>query len=293
MRKVITIIVLGVMSLTCYAQDFLHSKDYIYGCGATDDDALISLAKQISAFVETGTVSKIKEINGEVTEEFVKTESVTSNINVTDTEQQYYGGKYYRYINKSNYINSHLAVYRSYIEQAKEYDGSNKKHELNLILGCYYKAYEAINTPLMEVFSPSVISYKAELIRRAKTLYNSGKYGILSVNYEHFPGYYVSMSGISDPEDTIQPATLIGFEYKYNGEWLMPYYMSTVIYQDGDIDAYANDDAKYKMGLVKGNPSHIEYRKLYEEFDGMYYIKISVPDEWYFETRYIDNPRCL
>lgn len=301
MRRFLPLIFIW-LSLPCFSQDFLHSDDYIYGMGrgdtvfAADSSAMLSLSMSLRTGVVNTSSHMIEKEGGKITSVFKKNVSLDSSIDLPDTRNYVTraGDEYivYRYLNKKEYIDSHISQYLSYMAMADSVRGSNVKHEKNLLLGCYYLAYKAIDTPIMDLYTDTE-SNKIDIARRAREVYHSGDYGFLMFVGKKWNGYEVSMGGQVDRFGDTEPIELIGFEYVNDGKWLNPVGLSVKRNFDVGMSDDPNTNVRYRRGLVETDSPHVFYRILYEKYEDGRYVKIQVPDEWYFSLMDIRNPMFL
>lgn len=183
-------------------------------------------------------------------------------------------------------------LYLLHMDEVARIKGSNVKHEKNLLLGCYYMAYSALDTPIMEG-CPDTKDKKEELLKLAASLYSSGEYGFLMLVGKTRNGYEVSMGGMIDRFGDTEPIELVGFEYLNDGEWNAPVELSAKLYFDVDMSDDPFTDVRYRRGSIISDSPDIQYRILYERYLNGRYVKIDVPQSWYFNPLQVKNPMFL
>lgn len=294
MKKLFLLIILLGTAFVCRSQDFLNNPSFVCGVGATDDEALVSLAKSIQVSISAEQTYRVSEYKNKIEEEFEKTTSVETSLMLEAISRcAVINGTYYRYIDKLSYVNEKEAEYFYNIERADKLL-SNKtrereKHEVNLLLGHYYNAYSSMSDPLIVAFIGKKATNRANYAKAcAETIYMSRRYGWLSTHSKEAGGYSLVVTGGYDIPETAQPADLYGFEYSYNGIWSKAtvYFDSENIVSDSDFNEYRN-----KVCRVRSNTPIMEYRILYESLIDGKLTKINVPDNWYFTSMKTANPR--
>lgn len=188
--------------------------------------------------------------------------------------------------------NTPYDLYLLHMDEAARIKGSNVKHEKNLLLGCYYMAYSALDTPIMEGY-PDTKDKKEELLKLAASLYSSGGYGFLMLVGKRCNGYEVSMGGQIDRFGDTEPIELVGFEYLNDGEWNAPVELSAKLNFDVDMSDDPFTDVRYRRGSIISDSPDIQYRILYERYLNGRYVKIDVPQSWYFKPLQVRNPMFL
>ena len=296
------LIYLGVMlSLaSASAQEFLNNDDYIYGVGATDSAAVVALSTSISVSVKSEINYAICERGKSIEESFKKDVNIFSSI-VIPNSRQYVGdnGLYYRYINKTEYIQKKESEYFRYMSAVDEMTGNKtrvrKKHEINLILGNYYLAYCSMSEPLIVALLGSVAVTRSEnAMYMAKSVYNSHDYGMPCIYCKEFKSYIIYTIGGYEIPETAQPTDMFAFEYFLDGKWVLP-----VLYSErfpwGSSAHYNtdNDSVPSKMCMVRANSSQLKYRIIYECVNNGTIMKLNVSDEWYFNIFNVRNPYSL
>lgn len=269
----------------CFSQDFLTNTDYVYGVGVTDSAAVVSLSISIGVQVVSDVEYTIIEQNDSISSSFKKKRGMSYTRFLSDTKSFYENGIYYRFINKKEYVDDILKNVNYYVNKAEEIDTSYVKHNINLILGCYYNAYCALNDELFILFTKKQYeSFKESFLLKAKLVYSSGLYGSLFLDEKMNYGYIVCTNFCSKTVEGVR-SSLFAFEYNDNGTWMLPTHFS--IYQ-GIKKNYSlpNDNLLFDSCYISTSNNHITYRILYENEFG----KINVPDEWYFTELKIYNP---
>lgn len=290
--------VLLLCSVSCYSQKFIGNSDFVYAKGVAktqidaENAALLSLSNTIGAKVTNVTSYSVTERNGSKTESYRKDIGVNSSITLGDEVDTYVetqGRKYivYKYINKREYINRQKQIYKRCLalKDSIYRNCTEIKHSKNLMLGQYYFAYMALNTPIMDAYSPGNIELKDKLLKEIKECYvKDGRFGFMSLYQDKDPrGYYARMLGQ-------RTKGVYGFEYLYEGKWVMPqyYYFSvSLLKPDGTDDAFSHSITP--RCLIVTTSCKIHYRLLYEyQKDGELY-RIDVPESWYFKDLTIDT----
>ena len=300
-RRLISII-FALVPVFCFSQDFLHSVDYVYGMGrgdsvfAADSAAMLSLSMSLRTHVVNETSHTIRETNKGITSVFEKNVSLDSSIDLSDSQNYVLrdndGYIVYRYFNKRKYIDTHMSQYLFFMQKANEIKGTNVKHEKNLLLGCYYLAYLALDTPIMDLYG-NIEDNKKDIIKMARETYCCNDYGTLAFIAKKWNGYEVSMAGQIDRFGDTEPIELVGFEYFNEFEWANPKCLSSKCNFDENLSNDPNTNVKYRRGVVEVKHPQVFYHILYEKYDGGRYIKIEVPDKWYFSVLQIKNPLFL
>ena len=299
MKKFYCILFSLIFVINANSQEFLYNDDYVYGAGITDSAAMVSLASTIKTNIVNEINYTISESNKRITEDYKKDIKLSSSLLIEGAKLYLTGDNkgntiYYRYINRKQYIDNQIDLYNYYLSEIERIKGSNCKHEINLLLGYYYLAYQALDTPLMTAFcGDKYASIKNEIINRASILYVSKEYGYLCLNQKKWYGYTATMAGRFDVNGDSQPIDLIGFEYFLDNEWKSSDYFSTEAYQEVNISKTPNDNMRYRMCILKSDNSKIRYRKLYETYCYGFYTKIEVPESWYFKELFMGNPNFL
>lgn len=188
--------------------------------------------------------------------------------------------------------NTPYDLYLFQMDEAARLKGSNVKHEKNLLLGCYYMAYSALDIPIMEGY-PDTKDKKEELLKLAASLYSSGEYGFLMLVGKRCNGYEVSMGGQIDRFGDTEPIELVGFEYLNDGEWNAPVELSAKLNFDVDMSDDPYTEVRYRRGSIISDSPDIQYRILYELYLNGRYVKIDVPQSWYFKLLQVRNPMFL
>ena len=296
MKKVLLLVLL-LCSITCQAQFFIGNPDYVYAVGKAktqteaENAALLSLANAISIKVTNKSSYTVTETDGKVSENYRKDIGTNSSATFGDEVQTYVEADkksvtVYKYVNKKEYVINQTKVYKDCIAKADSIYRycSSIKHSKNLILGQYYTAYIALDTPLMDAYADKNVEIKKRVLDKAKEIYGmTGRLGYVSViSNKGSYGYYVDMQG----ERT---NSVYGFEYLNNGKWVMPqfyYYSKITSKPDGTDNAFSSK--KTPRCLVYSDTKEIFIRYLYEyqKDDALY--KIEVPESWYFKKIKID-----
>ena len=288
MRKIFAIIVSLGISVVCYPQSFLENSSYIYGVGETDEEALLSLSRSITAVAYSRTDYAVSDVDGKVKKEFNKESSVTSSVNLVAVSKCLRSnGLYYRYINKNEYLADAEAEYHKYIKKAIDLYGTNCKHEPNLILGCYYLAYCSIDNELSEILGGKKFKrLKDNAKEMARDAYLSSEYGwlVLEEPNTSINRTFVKICGGNEDFDNAQPANLFGFEYELDGVWVSSMFFMERAFCTENYSVTQNvGEKEYKMCSIVGIPKKSYYRVLYETYEDGVYMKLDVPNDWYFK----------
>jgi len=174
--------------------------------------------------------------------------------------------KVYQYLNKRTYVDDRINAYNKFVGEVEKYKETDSPHKINLVLGSMYNAYASVNDTLLNFLYPKSINFKETLERDIRTVYDRAKsiriwdgkeHGVMAYEMNHHP--------------------LPGFEYKNQlGNWVSP-----VVFKTADTQEVTNDDTKKRWACIDdivGKTYHI----LYEEIQNGKYIKIQVPDFFYF-----------
>lgn len=296
MKKALFLVLL-LYSITCQAQFFIGNPDYVYAVGKAktqteaENAALLSLANTIGIKVTNQSSYTVIESNGNVSENYIKDIGTNSSAAFGDEVQTYVETDkksitVYKYVNKKEYVAKQTKMYKDCMVKADSIYRFcySIKHSKNLILGQYYTAYTALDTPLMDAYGDKNAEIKKRVLDKAKEIYGmTGRLGYASVmTNKGSNGYYVDMQG----ERT---NSVYGFEYLYNGNWVMPqfyYYSKAVSNLDGTDNAFA--EKKTPRCLVYSDTKNIYIRYLYEYQKDNALYKIEVPESWYFKKIKID-----
>ncbi len=274
------------LSVFCYGQDFANRPDYITGYGvakteaAADSLAMISLARAIYTDVISETTSKYYDDGKKKRQSYFNNVSLSTRIRIIGAEKQVNRlkrGMYevYRYFNKQEYINARIMICMEKMCEAerlmaaedsvKNYR-SNNPHNVNLVLGSLYTAYVSVNDSLLNFLYPKSVNLKETLKTEIKTVYERAKsiqiwdgkeHGTMAYERNHYP--------------------LPGFEYRKSNEWVAPTVFKTIETQE-----VTRDDTKKRWAHVEGIVNNTAYHILYEELVDGKYMKIPVPDLFYF-----------
>ena len=294
MKKLISILFI-LISFACYSQEFIGNPAYKYGMGNSDDEALVSLAKTIRASVSSESSHSVYESGKKFGETYSSESKVISSVELRgESLPAKIKGKWYRYINKEEFIDARKRIVMEYLSLADSLRGSGKKHEQNLILGCYYLAYRAIDSDVMDALYDKNIDTKEYIIRMARESYklNYAEYGYLAISYSvpSISKTYVSVGAGRLDGYLCQPAPLFGFEYYENGIWKTPnFFMKKVFNLDEGISNVDSDMEIHRSCAINGIKTQFSYRLLHEEYDNGRYIKLNVPDWWYFDSYSCSN----
>ena len=255
----------------------LNSPDIVYGVAVSDDEhfaeelARVSLSNEIGARVTNEKRLKTSERNGQVSEDYFEDIKVSSSMLIRGAKKiikRLDDGRYkvYQYINKKAYVSERIDAYNKFVGEVKEYAKTEGPHKVNLILGSMYNAYASVNDTLLNFLYPKSINFKETLERDIKVLYDraktvriwdGGQHGVMAYEMNHHP--------------------LPGFEYQNsNGEWVSP-----IVFKTADTQEVTNDDSKKRWACIDGIVGKT-YHILYEELVDGKYMKIPVPDLFYF-----------
>lgn len=257
-----------------------------------ENAALISLAKKIGVKVSDVSHYSVFETNGKINENYARhTETETQNYFGDEVETYVEAGRksvtVYKYINVREYVAKQQQVYDKCMAVI---DSIYKrcttiKHSKNLILGQYYIAYQALNTPLMDAYAKDNVAIKAKLLDKAKESYKKqGSFGFLTLlEKTDTRGYFAVMAGQ-------KTKGVHGIEYLHNGKWELPFYFyfsKSTLSSEGTADAFSQQ--KTSRCLLISDNSRILVRYLYEiEKEGQLY-RLEVPENWYFCDIIIDT----
>lgn len=296
--KRLLLFILIFCNVCCYSQDFLGNSDYIYAVGVAksqveaENAALVSLAKKIGVKVSDFSYYSVTETNGKVSENYKKDiKSETSNYFTDEVETYVEAGRknitVYKYVNVKEYVAKRQKIYNSCMSAIDSIYKrcTSIKHSKNLILGQYYLAYQALDTPLMDAYAKNNVQIKKKVFEKAQEAYRKeSSFGFLTLLKKTDPrGYFVVMSGAITEG-------VHGIEYMHNGQWTLPYYFyysTSSMSPDGTNDAFSSE--KTSRCLLVSDNNKILARYLYEiKKDGQLY-RLEVPENWYFCTITIDT----
>ncbi len=281
-------LLLLILPMLCYRQDFLNNPDYIYGVGiakteaAADSLAMLSMARAIYTDVTNETSMRVHSDGVKSNRSYDNNVSLKTRIRIVGSKKLVNRIKrkeyeVYRYFNKKEYIDQHLSVYEYKRMEAdklmfaeshiKNYRSDNP-HNVNLVLGSLYTAYEAVNDTLLNLLYPKSVVLRETLKSEIKTVYDRAKSIRIWDGGQH---------GIMAKDNNNNP--LPGFEYQNDkGEWVSP----TVFKTMDEKQEVTRDDTKKRWAHVEGIVNNTAYHILYEELVDGKYMKIPVPDLFYF-----------
>ena len=287
----LTLLLCGVIG---YTQDVdFNARGMVVGIGVGPDEmyadsiALASFVKSAGTRVTSRTKSTVSEVGGVVSRTFEKETGMDASMWVGGTSKKTVlnpDGSFtvYRYINKNEYVNECLETYNENLRQADSVTVF-VKHAKNLLLGYYYKAYQALNTDMMNALAhddPSIQARKREMLDKIKeTYYGYEGYDILSISRS------IKMRGNWKcvRKDYWELPGLPGFEYFNGTEWVYPSVSHTDIIPElrSEVESQFTDEFNY-WSAIESPEKRVEYHFLYEEYyDGSYH-RIYVPDEFYY-----------
>jgi hypothetical protein len=313
MKKVLLIASILFGWIGAYAQDFTPSDSYLYGVGisfseeSADSVAMLSLSRSIYTRVTSESERTVSEVDGKYSDSFVKRTGLSSSIGISGAKKDVSvngDGQYvvYRYIDKEAYIAEHIDAYSKYMYEGSEYEGTalfddDLKHRKNLVLGSYYKAYEALvdTTGILNILygKEKIDFFKKKALERIETIYYNGWERIY---VDHSDGRS-SASGyriVYPYSGQFVTEYLYGFEYLDNGVWKKP----VAFYEKEDTNrnfGHKDDsigDKNYTSAIIAYSPKvdaygkygFLEYRWLFEEKVGNMYVRLNVP-EWMYKLK--------
>ena len=282
MWRSFAIILMTLPAFNAYGQDFLREDDsYIYGIGVADtqsqadEEALLSFSRKLQTKVTSVVTYNVSEEDGNVEESFQKSIKIDNSVIINNVEQivRFENGCYtvYRYVNRHQYCNERMNIYRSYLEKIPKYEQSDYAHKINFILGAYYLAYKAIDDVLMDIINPNNNSLKDFLFEKAKDAYGSilPRLEFIENDWE------LIGANIGLP--------LYGFQYlTRTGLWKIPEIFFGH-YRDKTTATSVPKNNNYKYFMVRYGNINLETRLTYEvltEDNGI--IVLNVPNNWYF-----------
>ena len=299
MRRLLLFVLL-LCSVVCHAQFFVGNSDYVYAVGKAktqieaENAALLSLANTIGIKVTNVSSYTVTENGGKVSENYRKNISTNSSMSFGDEVQTYVEADkktvtVYKYINKKEYVVKQTKIYNDCLTTIDSLFNERRqiKHSKNLILGQYYTAYNALDNPIMDCYSPKNIEIKNKLWNTIRETYMmDGPYGYPSLTSRH-PSYgYCAVIGGECSH------SMYGIEYLRDGKWELPGYCYYSILKDnGTSDCFSADKTPRVLLYSQTNKIYIRYLYEYEE-NGMLY-KIDVPEKWYFDKILIENLRLV
>lgn len=313
MKKVLLIIAILFGWFYANAQDFTPSDSYLYGVGISSDEeradsvAMLSLSRSIYTRVTSESERTVSEIDGNYSDSFVKKTGLSSSIGISGARKDVSvndDGQYivYRYIDKEAYISEHIDAYSKYMYEGSEYEGTelfedDMKHRKNLVLGAYYKAYEALvdTTGILNLLygKEKIDFFKKKALERIESVYYNGWQRIY---VDHTDGRS-SASGyrvVYPYSGQFVTEYLYGFEYLDNGVWKKP--VAFYKKEDRNRNFASKDDAigsqNYTRAIIayspridnRGKYEFLEYRWIFEEKMGDMYVRINVP-EWMYKLK--------
>ena len=299
-RSVITII-MGIVCIFAYPHDFITNPDYVYavGEGKTQDEAeraaFMSLSSKLKIEVKNEVKHSLSLNDNEISENYSSVSGLYSGMTfgeeietaVEKVKNKHY--RVYKYINKREYVERQHDLSKYYFNKADslEHHGNKfVKHAQNLILGYYYKAYEALDTDLMNAFEDND-SEKQRILNRDSVIYQTTKYGLPTLVRGSGSNYYVEMAGVVHNSE---PIGLCGFEYYFRDGWKTPQNLFVHSYDSYPADSHdVFDSTLYHKCIIRGDNNKIQYRILYEYEENGNYYRINVGDRWYFNEFYITN----
>lgn len=271
---------LCLVGIFCKAQDFVDNPDYVYGIGVSfsertaDSLAILSLSRSLYIDVSNTSIYEAEETENSAKTHFFTRTSLSSGMRMRGVRKHVDllpGGEYrvYYYINKPEYIESHLQEYFRYLDEADKYDSwGSDRHRVNLILGSLLYAYMELDDDILSAIYPKSDLYKVGVLDRIR--YTQEHSGVLLSAYESLNGWVVH---------DINSTFLCGFEFvdKY-GEWISPRY-----FEDCGFETCSVNDAYLSRVLLYGK----KYRFTFEEKIGNRYVKIPAPEGLYVEREFV------
>lgn len=181
-------------------------------------------------------------------------------------------------IDKDGYIKKQLLSYQENLDRGTSYRTSTEPHALNLTLGYWYLAYEAVSDDVFCSIYPSAIELQAHVLEMIRDKYKHAGYLLSCRNFgEKNP------SGVMLIRDE-NCKTLPGIEYvSPSGQWRTP---NEFCDEDGNTCDY--EVAKWAYVYT----TRQEYRFTFEINNNNVLERINVPDEFYdenFKTRRLYN----
>lgn len=308
MKKALLIIFILFGWIYANAQNFTPSDSYLYGVGISPDEesadsvAMLSLSRSIYTKVTNESKRTVSEENGSYSSSFTKTTGLNSSLGISGAKKDVSingDGQYvvYRYINKGEYIKDRLRRYAEHMKAGEELSKKqymdSTKHKLNLALGHFYRAYEAVSDTtglfsLLYGFDNAKSLSSVSLKRIEETYYCQWEDVCANPsdgldNSNGFREVY-AYSGMFSAK------YLYAFEYFDGAKWSKP----VQFYNDRNSFCTTYDDSigdeSFSKAVVKFIPKFdergkiciLEYRWLFEEkIDGIY-CKINVPEWLYY-----------
>ena len=287
--------IMGATCILSFAQDFLCNEDYIYGMGLSSseeeasDAAMLALSRTIRTFVVNETEQCVEEENGAIDESYKKKVALLSSIRIYGARkyETFSEGIYtvYYYLNRREYVNNRLDECKKYIAMANHYEQMKDAHRMNLLLGSLYHAYEAVNTDVMAALYPDTESIKEHLLARMRENSTVKKNNLQASKTTHYSCTVSECNGKEVPD----------FEYVNRaGEFRKPL-ERVKRYTNGQFPLFYGEDPDIEDVLIdyvpeKNRLCSIHYRLLYEDVIEGEYIRLQVPEEFYFDGMYMS---CL
>lgn len=293
MRKFLMSIILFLSMFNVYGQEFIlnniiNNPDCIYGCGVADrqeeaeQSALLMLASSINTKISSRTLITVDVKNGDETTTYHNNTVIESDFDGDNTHIYVYretrkkerpASVYvYRYIYKSEYIKEHIDKYQKYMDMADTYEFEGRG--INLKLGAYYFAYQAIDTKLMDILNNENKGMKDVIKRRIGEVYSR----VIGVN-RYGDEYRVCVWGMGDPP-------LYSFEYKLDGKWKKPTILSekytNVLNNTNTFYGRYEKVRKYVSCYIpKMERRDPPIRIMFDKIVGDEIVQIDVPEKWY------------
>jgi hypothetical protein len=278
MKRLLIILAL-FLPVWANAQAFLDNPDFAYGVGiskneySADSVAMLALSDAIYKEVSNESNYTIEENNGVISESYTKSVSLSSSIRIAGAKKLVSvlpDGKYkvYYYINKKEYIGSHLGRYVEYMREFSEYEKSDDPHSVNYMLGSLYMAYSEVDDPTLNILSKESAIYKADAASKIEKIYKDCDI-YLSARKANSPGWFMVREENSK--------SLPGFKCVGNdGKWGSP-----IAFYDYEQMPCGTDKDTYKWGLI--NIVGRKYRLTYEREIGDSAVEISVPEKFHYD----------
>ena len=310
MKRTIVTLLLFLFAWSTKSQGFHANDNILYGVGVSyneesaDSVAMLSLSRTIRTRVVNESEHVISENNGSSDDRFKKRTALYSTVEILGAKKHVEidpDGRYvvYRYIDKERYVGERIEQYSHYMEMGNSLNVrvvfDTLKHRKNLLLGCYYRAYEAVSDTT-GLFS---LLYGRE---RAEVLAGLAMESLMNAYYNGWEYIYVDEQDGMRTEDGARLVhgyssilitdKLYAFEYFDGVSWSVPPFLfeSAGDYHLNMKSSWSVGEQDYERALIQFSPSRdsrgifvpLEYRWLFEEKINGVYVKIDVPERFYY-----------
>lgn len=251
-----------------FAMDHIvNNRNCVYGCGEgssreeADELAMQAFLQALKVHCEAEVPVEAGDINIYVSR-------------VAGSKKRNADAKYvvYRYVDKKEYIDNHLLECGEYMHLADTYEFEGRG--INLKLGAYYYAYQAIDTKLMDVLYEDNALQKKIIKKKMQDVYSR----VIGIN-RYGDESRVCVWAMGDPP-------LYSFEYKLDGKWKKPTILSeklTNVLNNsntfyGKYEKVRKYVSCYIPRMERRDPP---MRIMFDKIVGDEIVQIDVPEEWY------------